>query len=441
MPAFSFLHCADIHLGTPMKGIGRMPRALRDRLREAPALALARVVSAAIENEVDAVLIAGDLYDGGERNLSAQVRLRDELARLDEAGIRTLIIAGNHDPLGSLCRGVKLPDSVHLFDSTPRPVVLTRGREVLAHVYGVSYPRSATYANLAADFPRPNGPFNIAMLHTNVGDRPGFARYAPCSLDDLLSAGYDYWALGHVHTRETLNARKPIVHYPGNTQGLHTGEPGARGATLVEVAEGGAVNLRPIWTDVVRWHRARTSIDGMEALEDLVGAFGEIAGRLRSAAPDRMHIVRWALTGSGPLHAEINRPGAVAEISDALRSAEGIRADGGVVWLEHIDLTTSPARDMERLRSQPDYLGDMLRLAARVAERPPATATAEIGDDRLNRPDEVSRAVRDALGQLYDEARVARALGEDPWGTLRWREVVARAEALAVEHLAPQEAE
>ena len=441
MPAFSFLHCADIHLGTPMKGVGKMPRKLRDRLREAPAAALGRLVSAAIDKEVDALLIAGDLYDAGDRNLSAQVRLRDELRRLDEAGIRTLIVAGNHDPLGSLCRGVKLPDSVHLFDAEPRPVVLTRDREVLAYVYGASYPKSATYSNLAAEFPRPNGPFNIAILHTNVGDRSGFARYAPCTMDDLTSAGYDYWALGHVHTRETLNARKPVIHYPGNTQGLHTGEPGARGATLVEVAEGGAVSLTPVWTDVVRWHRARTSIDDMAAMEDLVGAFGEIAGRLRSSAPDRMHIVRWTLTGSSPVHAEINRPGAAAELADALRAAEGIRTDGGVVWLEHIDLTTTPARDMERLRSQPDYLGDMLRLAAHIVERPPATAGSEIGDDRLARSDAITRAVREALGELYDSSRITRALGEDPWGSLRWREVVSRAEALAVEHLAPQEAE
>jgi exonuclease SbcD len=441
MPAFSFLHCADIHLGTPMKGVGKMPRALRDRLRDAPGLALARMVSAAIEHGVDAVLIAGDLYDAGDRNLAAQVRLRDELQRLDEAGIRTLITAGNHDPLGSLCRGVRLPDSVHLFDATPLPVVLTRDGEVLAHVYGASYPKSATYSNLAATFPRPHGPFNVAMLHTNVGDRPGFARYAPCSLEDLTSAGYDYWALGHVHTRETLSARTPVVHYPGNTQGLHTGEPGARGATLVEVADGGAVALTPVWTDVVRWHRARTSIDGMEAIEELVGAFGEVAGRLRSSAPDRMHIVRWTLTGTGPLHAEINRPGTIGELADALRSAEGIRSDGGVVWLEHIDLTTSPARDLERLRAQPDYLGDMLRLAAHIAERPPVTATTEIGDDRLRQTDEVGRAVRESLGELYDSARVARALGGDPWESLRWREIVSRAEALAVEHLAPQEAE
>jgi len=439
MPAFSFLHCADIHLGTPMKGIGKMPRGLRERLRDAPGLALGRVVSAAIEHEVDAVLISGDLYDGTERNLAAQVRLRDELERLDEVGIRTLIIAGNHDPLGSLCRGIRLPDSVHLFDSTPRPVMLTRDGEVLAHVYGVSYPKSATYTNLAAEFPRPSGPFNIAMLHTNVGDRSGFARYAPCSLEDLTDSGYDYWALGHVPTRETLNARKPVVHYPGNTQGLHTGEAGARGATLVQVAEGGAVTLTPVWTDVVRWHRARTSIDSMEAFEDLVGAFGEIAGKLRSNAPDRMHVVRWALTGSGPIHAEISRPGASTELSDTLRSAEGIRSDGGVVWLEHVDVNTSPTRDMERLRQQPDYLGDMLRLAAHVAERPPATAGAEIGDDRLSRPDDVSRAIREALGVLYDNSRVGRALGEDPWSNLRWREIVSRAEALAVEHLAPQE--
>jgi len=111
--AFSFLHCADIHLGSPMRGLGRMPRALRDRLRDAPTTAFGRLVTAAIDHEVDAFIIAGDLFDGTDRNLRAQVQLRDQLRRLDRAGIATLIAAGNHDPIGSLSSTVSLPPSVH----------------------------------------------------------------------------------------------------------------------------------------------------------------------------------------------------------------------------------------------------------------------------------------------------------------------------------------
>lgn len=439
MASFSFLHCADTHLGCPMKGLGKMPSALRDRVRDAPAEAFSRLVQTAIDREVTAVVIAGDLFDAADRNLGAQVHLRKQLWRLDEAGIRTLVAAGNHDPLGSMARGIAMPPSVHLFGPRPEPVMLVRDYEVLAHVYGVSYSKSATYGNLAADFPRPNGPFNIAVLHTNVGDRPDFARYAPCRLDDLIQAGYDYWALGHVHTRETLRAADPVVHYPGNPQGLHTGEPGARGATLVQVGDHGAVTMTPVWTDVVRWHRARTEIHDMEALEDLVGSYAELAGQLRGTAADRIHVVRWTLTGAGPLHEQLARPGARADLADALRAAEGIRNDGSVVWLERLETATSPAVDLERLRRQPDWLGDMLRLAAHMLDHPPAAAGTEIDPERPPASDATSRAVRDALGELLENPRLVRALGADPWSELNWREIVARAESLAAQSLAPRE--
>lgn len=442
MRAFSFLHCADLHLGSPMRGLGRMPRAVRERMRDAPVEAFQRIVAAAIDHEVSAVIIAGDLFDSSDGNLRAQVQLRDELQRLDAAGIATLVAAGNHDPLGSLAAKVSLPSSVHFFGTDVELYVLRDGDTELAHVYGVSYAKSATYRNLAADFPRrPAGGFNIAVLHTNVGDRPGFARYAPCRLDDLVSSAFDYWALGHVHTRETMHARAPVVHYPGNPQGLHSGEHGARGATIVRVAADGTAELEPLWTDSVRWHRTRTSIGGLEAIDELIGAFAELAGTLRGAAADRVHIVRWTLTGNGLLHSALNRPGAQAELCDSLRAAEGIRAGGVVVWLERIDLATGPARDMDRLRRQQDYLGDILRFARRLEERPPLPPTADVADARAEgQEDEISRSVRESLGELLDSPRLARALGSDPWTLLDWSELTARAEAMAVENLALDEA-
>lgn len=418
-----------------------MPSAVRERFRDATAAAFRRIVTTAIDKEVAALIVAGDLFDGTENNLRAQVSVRRELARLEEAGIRAFVVAGNHDPLGSLAPSVRLPESVHVFGPGVEPVSLEwRGREV-AWIYGVSYEKSATYRNLAADFPRdPGGPFNIAVLHANVGDRPGHGRYAPCKLADLLGARFDYWALGHVHTRDTLHDRDPVVHYPGNPQGLHKGEPGARGATLVRVSDGGGVELRPVWTDVVRWHRARTAIDDMETVDDLVGAYSELAGALRGKAPDRTHVVRWTLTGHGPLHAELSGPGQVGELRDALRSAEGVRAVGSPVWLERIELATRPVREIERLRERQDYLGDMLRLAAELEEAPPLPPRSEPGEARPIRDETpVAVAVRETLEELLESPRVGRALGEDPWRLLRWRELVARVEAIAVERLAPEE--
>lgn len=442
MGSLSFIHCADVHLGAPVRGSAKMPRGLRDRLRDAPAEALAKIVSAAIHRKVDAVIIAGDLFDATDRNLRAHVRLRTELARLDDANIDCFVACGNHDPLGGLSGGVRLPDSVHVFGSKVGSKPIMRDELEIARVYGVSYEKTAVRRNLAREFPRqPDGPFNIAVLHANVGDRERHGRYAPCKLRDLTDTRFDYWALGHVHTRETLNSQSPVVHYPGNPQALHTREPGARGATLVQVSDNGAVELEPIWTDVVRWHRHRTAIDDLATIDDLTADFERIVGDIRLAAPNRINIVRWTLFGSGPLHPLLNTPGAEPDLRAALRAQHGVREKGSPVWLERIDLATQPTHDIDRLRQQPDYLGDMLGLAGGLAGWRPRSPRAEVGEARLPVEDPPgAAAVREALSALLDESRLVRALGdENPWELLRFEELLNRAEAQAVECLAPAE--
>ena len=363
MQAFSFLHCADLHLGAPFQGLADVPPNLAKRLREAPILALDRVVATAIERRVAAVIVAGDLFDAADRNLRAQIQLRDRLRKLDEAGIATLIVAGNHDPLGSAVASIEYPASVHFFDTQVEAIPLTRGGKLLAHVYGVSYGTASVAENLAARFPAdPEGPFSIAVLHGNVGNRAGHDAYAPCSLVDLESRAFDYWALGHVHKRETLRTASPTVHYPGNTQGLHMKEIGPRGATLVDVSPTGSVSITPVWTDAVRWHRARTAIDSFESVDDVIAAFDDISSRTAAEAPDRLHVVLWTLTGSGKLHDSLRRSDVVAGLVQSLREQHAPEPSPGAIWLQRLELATRPMRDIIELRKQQDLLGDFLRL-------------------------------------------------------------------------------
>lgn len=440
MQPFSFLHCGDVHLGAPFRGLTDPSPALAERIRDAPADAFRRLVDVAVERRVAAVLIAGDLFDAADRNLRAQIQLRDQLGRLDEAGIRTFIAAGNHDPLGGRVASISYPDSVHWFGDRVEEMPLEVDGNEVARIWGISYGQPEVRDNLSRRFPAdPDGPFRIALLHANVGDRPGHGRYAPCSLDDLTSRRFDYWALGHVHKRETLRSDRPVIHYPGNTQGLHRKETGRRGATVVEVSAGGDVRLSPVWTDVVRWHRPRTPIDDLEGLDDLIGAFDELAGELASAAPDRIHVVLWTLAGRGPLHAELRRPDVVPDLVDSLRRQHTDEAVEGNVWLEQLDVETRPRRDLESLRQQQDLLGDLLRLAAEARRHPPAPPTREIG---VGSPDDseptVSVALRETLEQVLEDRRLWNALDEDPWETLDWPRLLHRAEMLAVEQLADQ---
>lgn len=438
MRPFAFLHCGDAHLGAPFRGLADLSAALSERLRVATAEALARAVTVAVERRVAAVLIAGDLFDASDRNLWAQIQLRDQLRRLHEAGIPSFIAAGNHDHLGGTLASIRYPESTHLFGSEVEAIPLRYQEEVVAHVYGVSHTRPDVRDNLAARFPAdPKGPFAIALLHANVEGRADHGPYAPCTLADLESRSFDYWALGHVHRRETLRDQRPIVHYPGNPQGLHINETGPRGATLVEVGSGGEVELSPVWTDRVRWHRQRTAIDELPTLDDLMGAFAEVAGTLAASFPDRFHVLRWTLTGHGPLHRELSPPGSVAELTEALRAEHAPEPSPGSVWLERLELLTRPALDLELLRSQQDLLGDLLRLAETVRQSPPRPPRHEIGAETSLEPEpEVSVALRDNLEALLDHPRVRPCLGTDPWSLLDWRRLLARAESLAVEGLA-----
>ena len=456
MPAFSFLHCADVHLGAPVRGLGPVPDAIRERLRNAPAAAFERIVDVAIDRCVAAVFVAGDLFDGTERNLYAQSQLRDQLVRLHTADIPSFIAGGNHDPLGSFRSSINLPESTHLFGERVERHIVRHDGKVVAHVYGVSYPASAVHRNLAAEFPdAPVGPFNIAVLHANIGHEPGGGPYSPCTVAQLEKSGFDYWALGHVHARETIRAARPTIHYPGNPQALHTKETGARGATLVSVSEAGTVELTPVWTDVARWHRIPTAIDDVESIDELQGSFAEIAGALRELNPNRIHLIRWRLEGYGPLHAELSRPGAIDQLCETLRAQQGQPSEGSPVWLERLELATSPVPDIKHMLEQQDYLGDMLRLGETLRGRAPsggmgtarsaaaaATATTDSGGaESPETPPRASlvRSVGAELGELLDHARLHRALGEDPWSSLDWDHLISRSQALVVERLAPHE--
>jgi len=443
MQGFSFLHCADLHLGAPFQGLVDLPADLARKLRDAPAQALDRIVATALERRVAAVIMAGDVFDAADRNLLAQIRLREGLRKLDAAGVPTFIAAGNHDPLGSAVASIEYPPSVHFFGDTVEAVPLMRGTETLAHIYGVSHNGPAVADNLALQFPdAPEGPFSIAVLHANVGGRAEHERYAPCTLADLETRRFDYWALGHVHKRETLRDQPPVAHYPGNTQGLHMKELGPRGATLVEVPPAGSVNLSPVWTDTVRWHRARTAIEDLESVDDVMSAFAEVVSRTAAEAPDRLHIVLWTLTGSGPMHETLRREELVTDMVHALRYQHAPDPRAGAVWLQRLDVETRPRRDIAELRKQQDLLGDLLRLAEQVRDRVPKSRPGEVGEDLdVSAPDPIAGAIREELAVLLDDPRLRAMLRDDPWQTLDWQRLMRRAEVLAVEGLLGEGAE
>lgn len=374
---FSFIHAADLHLDSPFRGFTRIDYGdektvdnVLGQLRDCTFGALDNIVDACISHRVDFLVLAGDVYDLADRSLRAQLRLRASFERLAGAGIPALVAYGNHDHDEGFRAVLDWPDNVHFFaagEVEARPVI-ARGREV-ARVYGISYPGRDVTDNYAALFKRePGTPFAVAVLHCNVGGNVEHANYAPCSLEQLAGAGFDYWALGHVHNRAVLRERGPWVVYPGNPQGRNPRETGARGCYLVRVAPGGAVHLEFLETDCVRWERLRVPIDGLATEQELLDRLDEGLTGLGRAHGGRSLVVRLELAGRGPLHRRLGRGAALEGILEELRNRFA-GPSGPFIWPGCIYRNTAPVVDKAALAGGETLLGDLLAIARAARER------------------------------------------------------------------------
>jgi len=339
---FTFVHAADLHLDTPFKGlVGKLPFSAR----EVTFRAFARIVDVCLQERAEVLVLAGDLFDAKDRSVRARLFLRQELMRLDAAGVRTFIVHGNHDPLSGDTGNLKWPASVKVFGSAWEEVAVERKGQVVCRVQGMSYPQEAVRDNLARHFARQGPEFTIGLLHTNVGACGEHPNYAPCSWEDLEDAALDYWALGHVHTRQ--ERRLPgggWAVYPGNPQGRHVAETGERGCVVVRVA-GGKAQVRFAALDVLRWHRMAVDLSDTPTLDALCTQI-EMACKDLGQGVDG-HVVKVDLSGRGPLHAELAGQGAQG-LEEHLKNA--LAALRPPVFLESVDDATRAELDWESLR-------------------------------------------------------------------------------------------
>lgn len=251
MSNFRFLHAADIHLDSPLHGLSRYEGLPEADIRGATRAAFDNLVQRAIDETVDFVVIAGDLFDGEWKDMGTGLYFAREIGRLDQAGIPVFLLAGNHDAASVITRSVPWPPNVRLFD-TKRPQTHLLP-EINVAVSDQSFATSAVTENLVLAYPDPvQHHFNIGVLHTALAGREGHAAYAPCSVENLRSKRYDYWALGHVHEYE-LVSEEPYVVFPGNTQGRTIRETGVKGAVIVTVEDLQVTSVERIELDVLRW--------------------------------------------------------------------------------------------------------------------------------------------------------------------------------------------
>lgn len=227
-----FLHAADLHLDTPFQGLSGLTPALREQLVTAPLRVLTRLVDLAVAERVDFVLLVGDLFDQQGQSVQAQAALMAALERLNTVAIPVILSFGNHDFQADLGRW-HFPANVHVFGSQVTTVTLTTAAQERVAISGFSYAQRWVTTDPIADYPNKAATvdYEIGTLHGQIGVAGD--HYAPFNVSELLTKHYDYWALGHIHQRQTLNSQPPVV-YPGNLQGRHRGETGAKGCLIVD---------------------------------------------------------------------------------------------------------------------------------------------------------------------------------------------------------------
>lgn len=381
-----FIHCADIHLDTPLQGLAQYPGAPVNEIRNATRRAFERVLSAAISQKVDFVIVAGDLYDTGLKSFESALFFNKQMARLKDAGIGVYLIYGNHDAASKLIKQIRPPSNVHVFRTSEAQTFLDDGLRVAIH--GQSFATPEITDDLAAEYPPPKaGFFNIGVLHTNLAGISEHANYAPCSLETLKNKGYQYWALGHVHNRQILCA-DPYIVYPGNIQGRHGKEQGEKSCELVTVSDAGAISIETISTSVVPWFQTDIDASGCRTAEEVYEKLRLGLEAMLSQSSERVTAVRLRIFGTTDAHGELSR-----DLEQVRHEAISIATEcgRGLFWVERVEVSTSPRLNRDELLKRDDPIGEVVRILATLRQDPAALASwSAIAELQKKFPDELA---------------------------------------------------
>jgi DNA repair exonuclease SbcCD nuclease subunit len=412
---FRLVHVADCHLDAPSRSL---TPAVRERVDQSARTALERAIALAVRERVDALLVAGDLFDRDLVRIPTELWLPEALAEATAAGITVVVATGNHDAAvaGGPVDRIAWPGGAFRLVGASAPArldVRRRDGTLAGTVVAAGHELPREHRNLVAGFPRDPAPGQpvVGLVHAQVyGYEGDHDRYAPCLADDLRRPGYGYWALGHVHLRQQVLG-DPAAWYAGCLQGRHFGDAGAKGALLVEVSPEGsaAAEFHPLAP--VRWEII--DLAGLDDAADMATLVARVERRFealqveRDALADQDWVLRLRLAGRSPLYAELR--GAEAADDLALTLRDRLR----ILDVEIRDAGVLPPVEPAEHAGQPHVLGVALDLIA-AAERDEALL-AELVPARLagapDDPAERRAYVRSLLAGL--DLEVAAALYED----------------------------
>lgn len=366
-----FIHSADIHIDSPLRALAAHDSPVVGLLRTATRAAFTNLINRAIDEEVGFIVLAGDIFDRGCRDINTGMFFHQEMVRCHRAGIRVVIVRGNHDAENDMTRTLPPPDNVYIFRSDAPHTIKFDDCKIALH--GQSYRHAETKDNLVAYYPAPlEGWINIGVLHTGLeGQNVEHASYAKCSIDELRNKGYQYMALGHIH-QHAIYSESPYVVMPGSLQGRHPKELGPRGAVLVSCEHGEVLPPERIYVDVVRWALADVNISSANTREDCVTLAADAFRNLIAQADGRPVACRVQFTGKSMAHGSLF--GQEQRLRQDL-TAQALNVAGDNLWIEKIKVRSEPTLDAATVEARGDALGELQALLNEVAADPEFQAT------------------------------------------------------------------
>lgn len=362
---FQFLHAADLHLDSPLEGLARYEGAPVEAARSATREAFERLIDDAIRLEVKFIVIAGDVSDGKWNDINTGLFFSAQCARAAKAGIRVFVLWGNHDAESDFTKKMKFAEGVHTFGH--RKPERFHIPELKVSLTGQSYAKREVFDNLAREYPSPeSGHLNIGVLHTSLtGGYEHHAPYAPVEPSELIAKGYDYWALGHVHTHKIVN-QNPWIVIPGNLQGRSVRETGLRGAMLVTAEDGRIVEVERLPYDVMRWREEVVDLTGATTIDEALDRISKTCSRV-AGEEGLLVALRLRLQGRTAIHGHLF--GAEKIFVSQVRGV-AVALGESRCWIEKVKIETEPMRTAEELAARGDAMSELQELLDRAATDP-----------------------------------------------------------------------
>jgi len=225
-----FIHTGDLHLGLQFENLF-FSRVIASRRRTEIWTTFERIVNKAIEDRVDFLFIAGDLFEEKYFTLGDMKRVKEILERAKNVNI--IITAGNHDTLNknSLYHMIEWPENISIFNNKGLNSKIFEDKNVC--VYGYSWDMAENNKNVFEDFQGLNEEkINILVIHGDVFNKN--SKYLPLDKNYISSLGFNYIALGHIHKPEIFSNK---MAYCGSPEPLNFGEIGEHGIIQGKVSK------------------------------------------------------------------------------------------------------------------------------------------------------------------------------------------------------------